>query len=148
MSTERSSFNAWPHVCLKGLFSSSGTLHYSTEGVNLRVEVDPEIVRYYRSLIPRSIKTNPQAYSPHISVVRKEIVPNMTAWRKYEGKEIVFFYSNIICFGDVYVWLNVFCSELEDIREELGLSRSSEITRPPTGWDWTFHTTIGNFKGT
>src|ERR1035437_5892921 len=90
----------------ESFFESVGTLHYSETGLKLIVEVDPGISLFYRSLIPKYIKTNVQAYSPHISVVRKEIVPKLELFRKYEGQEVVFKYSNIINFGDVYVWLN------------------------------------------
>ena len=131
---------------MSSLFTSAGTLHYSEHGYKLAVDVDPEIVRYYRSFVPKHIKMNHQAYEPHISVVRKEVVPNLQFWRKYEGEQVVFQYSNFICFGELYVWLNVLCKRLEDIREELGLSRSSEITKPPEGFDWMFHCTLGNFK--
>lgn len=128
------------------LFQSTGTLKYSEHGLNLRVEVDPEIVRYYRAFLPKSFKCNHQAYAPHISVVRKELPLNMAAWRKYDNEPVVFEYANIVYSGEIYVWLNAYCRRLEDIREELGLPRTSEITRPPSGWDWTFHITIGNTK--
>ncbi len=131
------------------LYKSSGPLRYSQGdfGYKLIVEVDRGISDYYRSLIPKWIKTNPQKYPPHISVVRREVPVNLHHWGKYESKEIEFHYENIVHNGKVYYWLNVFATILEDIRVELGLPVSSEYTRPPDGWIKCFHTTIGNVKG-
>jgi hypothetical protein len=74
----------------------------------------------------------------------------MTAWKKYEGQEVVFEYSNLIYFSDTYCWLNAFSKRLEEIRTELGLRVVPEhpALYPPRrpGW-WTFHSTLGNFKG-
>ena len=126
------------------LYSSTGVIRYGF--TNLVVDIDPEIVRYYRALMPKYIQSNPQMYPAHISVVRKEVPPKMEFWRKYEGEKIEFFYSPIVHQGSVYFWLNVFCSRLEKIRVELGLSISSEYTRPPEGHVHTFHCTIGNSK--
>ena len=128
------------------LFRSVGILRYSQTGVNLRVEVDQGIADYYRSLIPKSIKPNRQAYPAHISVVRKETVPRMDLWRKYEGEELEFHYSPMIHSGTVYCWLNCFSTKLEEIRLELGLPVSSEYTRPPEGYVKCFHCTLGNYK--
>lgn len=127
---------------------SIGVLKYSKELRSLRVEVDPGISDYYRSLIPKWIVTRKQMYEPHISVVRKEIIPasNISLWGKYEGEEIEFYYSNIVRFGTVYCWLNVFCEKLEKIRLELGLPVDSIYTRPPDGFAKTFHMTLGNNK--
>ena len=126
--------------------TSTGILKYTPEPNNLKVEIDRGISDFYRSLIPKAIRPQSQAYHPHISVVRKEIVPNVNFWRKYEGEEIEFTYSNIIHFGRVYCWLNVFCKRLEEIRKELGLPVDSPYTRPPEGYFKTFHCTLGNQK--
>lgn len=128
------------------LYSSVGTLRYfqGDFGYKLIVEIDPQIMEYYRSLLPKYIKTNKQKYAPHISAVRKE-VPN-EYWGKYEGEKIDFYYSPIIQFGKVYCWLNCYCKRLEAIRLELGLPVSSPYTRPPEGFEKTFHVTLGNFK--
>lgn len=127
------------------LHKSNGILRYHPN--KLIVEVDQGINDYYRKLIPKWIKTNKQMYAAHISVVRKEIPPNMQYWGKYDGDEVEFYYENIIRFGTVYCWLNVFSTRLEEIRLELGLPVSSMYTLPPEGFAKCFHTTIGNFKG-
>lgn len=129
------------------LNKSSGVLKYSPEPNNLRVVVDPEIYKYYRSLIPKWFKTQPQMYEPHVSVVRREpVIPNIAVWGKYEGEEIEFEYSHEVFAGEVYCWLNVFCVRLEEIRRELGLRIDSPFTRPPDGYEKCFHMTLGNRK--
>lgn len=128
------------------LYESVGILRYSTEPSNLRVVVDPAIADYYRALIPKYIRTNRQMYPAHVSVVRKEIIPNVDFWGKYEGEEVLFYYSNTVNSGQVYYWINVFCKRLEEIRLELGLPVSSPYTLPPEGFHKCFHCTIGNAK--
>lgn len=129
-------------------FESSGTLRYSINPYKLIVEVDKDLAKYYRSMIPKYFKTNTQAYSPHISVVRNETPAKLEFWHKYEGEIIVFTYSNIIYQNDTYYWINVYSRQLEDIREELGLLRKSDFPSPhrPLEFDWTFHITVGNAK--
>jgi hypothetical protein len=70
----------------------------------------------------------------------------MDVWGKYENQEISFDYSGVVREGVVYFWLDVYCRDLEDIRAELGLSVSSEITRPPDSFKQCFHMTIANKK--
>ena len=129
------------------LYESVGILKYEDAPLmKLVVEVDPEISRYYRALIPKYIVSNRQMYAPHVSVVRNEIPPNMEVWRKYDGQEVVFKYSNIVYSSVNYIWINIFCSRLEEIRSELGLRVHSDYTIPPAGFNHCFHCTIGNFK--
>jgi len=132
------------------LFESVGVLRYSIKedyGYRLVVEIDPEIVNYYRALIPPwKGKPARQMYAPHISVVRNEVPINLDAWGKYEGEQVPFLYSNHIYHGTVYWWLNAFCTRLEAIRVELGLPVSSQYTMPPEGFVKCFHLTIGNMK--
>jgi hypothetical protein len=129
------------------ILTSSGVLRYSLESGQHRlvVEVDRELARYYRSLIPKWIDTNKPKYSAHISVVRKEVPIELDHWGKYEGQPAMFHYSPIVHCDEVYLWLNCFSTQLEEIRVELGLPIHSEYTRPPN-WFWCFHLTIGNFK--
>jgi hypothetical protein len=127
------------------MFKSIGTLRYFGDPYKLIVEIDPEISKYYQSLIPPYILYNKQRYEPHISVIRKEIIPNLQLWGKYEGQDFEFEYDNFIYMSKNYLWLNVFSGDLEIIRLELGLTKTSETTRSPDGRH-KFHTTIGNFK--
>ena len=46
---------------------------------------------------------------------------------------------------ETYYWLNVFCKDLEEIREELGLTKSGDVSLSPDGRH-KFHITIGNSK--
>lgn len=131
----------------KLLFQSTGALRYfHRTGYKLIVEVDPEIVRYYRTLMPKYIQSNPQMFAPHISVVREEIPPNLDLWGKYEGQKAEFSYTGTVHFGAIYCWLNVFSTQLEEIRLELGLPVSTQYTLPPEGFVKCFHCTVGNFK--
>jgi len=129
------------------LFLSSGKLVYSTLPIiRLVVEIDPDISKYYRSLIPKSISFSVPMHPAHISVVRKEIPPNLHLWNKHQNEQIEFEYDSDVCIGKLYCWLKVHSQVLETIREELGLPRHREnITLPP---DKTrcFHVTIANFK--
>lgn len=124
------------------LHKSCGILRYVPR--KLIVEVDPEIVEYYRHWL--QVTLNRQMYAPHISVVRKEEPPHMGFWGKYEGELVEFEYSHIVQSGSVYYWLNCYSQRLIDIRLELGLPAATSLTRPPDG-EWCFHCTIGNTKG-
>jgi len=127
------------------MYSSTGILRYSQNPYKLVVEADQGIADFYRSLIP--FKTNKPLYPAHISVVRKEEPVNVDLWGKHEGVEINFYYSGEIIFGQVYVWLNVFCTTLEGVRVELVLPSVSKYTKPPEGFFDCFHLTVANFKG-
>ncbi len=127
------------------MFKSIGTLRYFNDPFKLIIEIDPEISNYYQALIPKYVDYNKQRYAPHISVIRKEVVPNLYLWRKYEGQEVEFEYENHIYISPNYMWLNIYSEKLEAIRLELELTKTSEITRSPDGRH-KFHTTIGNFK--
>ena len=131
--------------------SSYGLLKYSeiaSHHHRLVVEVDGELARYYYSIIPKWIDVNKPYWPAHITVVRpfKEKVVNLRVWRKYEGEVIEFKYQNYLHSGQLYFWINVFCIRLEEIRAELGLSITSEFTRPPDGFSKCFHCTIANMK--
>lgn len=126
------------------VFTSSGQLKYIH--TKLIVEVDQDIINFYRKLIPKYYYVKPQMYKAHISVVRKEKVPNSKFWEKYEGKLIDFYYLNKVYNSETYWWLNCFSKELEDIREELGLPINEIYIQPIEGFKKTFHCTLGNTK--
>jgi hypothetical protein len=127
------------------MFKSIGKLLYHNDPYKLIVEVDEAISDYYQSFMPKYIEYNKQRYTAHISVIRKEIIPNMDLWGKYNLQDIEFEYENYIYISPNFFWLNVYSEELENIRFELGMSRTSEITRSPDGRH-KFHITLGNFK--
>lgn len=131
------------------LFKAKGVLKYEigNSGYKLIVDrVDPGISLFYRSLIPKWFRTQPQKYPPHISVVRKETPKNLKAWGKYEGQVIEFFYDPYIWNGTQYWWLNCFSKELEDIRTELGLENKIWDIDPEPGYSKCFHMSIANSK--
>jgi hypothetical protein len=127
------------------MFKSSGTLLYSNNPYKLIVSVDNEIGRYYRSLIPPYHKVQKPLYDSHISTIRNEVPTNFLCWGKYQNRVVEFEYESFIYNDELYYWLNVYCQDLEDIREELGLQNTSPFTRSPDG-KHRFHITIANLK--
>jgi len=147
---------------------SIGTLRYGRSSYWLVVDVDPQLVAYYRRLLPQRVEysltigkvrydpvcldaeghwviINPQRYDAHISVVRNEVPTDLSSWGKYDGQDVEFEYEHEVRHDDKYWWLDVYCERLEAIRGELGLSVTSVLSRPPDG-RWCFHCTIGNTK--
>ena len=120
------------------MFESTGIIHYGPE-IRVILSVDQGITDYYRSLLPKSIRTNPQKHPAHVSVVRREVPPNMDVWMKHEGEAVVFKYYTDIINDETYYWLNVECERLKEIRVELGL-------KPYPWWRNSYHITIGNVK--
>ena len=105
------------------------------------LELGRDFANYYRSLIPKCIKTQAQAYDAHITIVRGGLEPivNMEAWGKYQDKEIFFYYLPMFrYYKNVYV-LDAFSKELNDIRLELGLTQWRQGYR-------RFHITVANDK--
>ena len=131
------------------MFISSGTLRYSYEdGYKVIVEIDDDLARYYYSLIPKYYRIQRPRYKPHVTVVRvkQEMPTQLKYWGNYEGDTIVLRYSGDIRFDNDYYWFPVWSTELEKIRRELGLSDTSRILKPPTGFKKNFHCTIANTK--
>lgn len=129
------------------MHKSTGLLKYS-DGYRLVLEADPEIARFYRSLIPPWMTVNKPAWPAHITVVRfgREVPLKKAYWNAHHGEKVTFQYSPTIHVGETYYWLNCFCKRLEAIREELGLPVVSQYTLPPEGFERCFHMTIGNKK--
>lgn len=133
-------FSKW--LMTEARHNSTGTLRYG-ENNRVTLEIDPELVRYLLTMMPKYVEVQPQMYRPHITVVRTRIEsvdPDHPAWGKHEGKKIPFEYDPHIYYQEPYYFLKAYSKELEDIREELGLPRM----RP--GFK-NFHFTIGNTKG-
>lgn len=114
------------------------------EGFKLIVEVDPELGRFYRSLIPKYLHPQPTRYAPHITVVRKE-VPLVEAWSHLDSSQINFSYDPEIRYNDVYFWLRCWSTTLLKLRLGMGLPEHTEYTRPPDGEE-CFHCTVANTK--
>lgn len=128
-------------------FLSSGPLRYSMspEGYKLIVEVDPEITRFARALIPKHLYPQPTRYAAHITVVRKETPVRIEAWGAFEGREVTFAYSPTVDHDDVHFWLCCWSPFLLSVREGLGLPSMTELTRPPNGED-CFHSTVATAR--
>jgi len=123
------------------MFSSTGIFRYGPD-IRAVVEIDSNIVEYYKSLIPKYYYLNPQKYDPHITVVRinKELPLNMAVWMKYEGTKIDFEYSPVIQKDGAYWFLDVYSQKIGDIREELELPRFRFADRP------CYHISLANSK--
>jgi len=131
---------------MNNLISACGKIIYDDNDYKLYVDIDDDISKFYLSLIPKYIANpNHQKYNAHITVVRNELPINLKNWRKYENYNIDFFYSPNIQTNNIYFWLNVYSSFLINLRKELGLPETSELSRPPSG-EKCFHITIGNLK--
>lgn len=121
------------------LFDADAKLQYYSD--YCVAYVDQGIVDFYRSLIPKAYKPNPQMWPAHITVSRKRIEcpPNKEVWKKYEGQSVRFTYSNEIHTDGIYYWLNTWSDEIGRIREELGL----DYYRQPFN---SYHLSLGNLK--
>ena len=130
------------------VFTSTGILRYRDPS-RVTLDVDAELARYYRSLIPKAMPVQPTRWSAHITVVRggKEPIPEVCAgmWKRHEGELVLFHYAAYVHFDRGYYWLNTWSPRLSEIRYELGLPLKSRWTRPPPGWE-CFHVTVGNAK--
>jgi hypothetical protein len=125
-------------------FTSIGKIVYDPTAGNAKnpwwviVECPKDILDYYHHWIKKeeNIKLNKPLFGAHISVVRGEEPPleKQNLWRKYHEKEITFSYQHEVENLNEYYWLSVECPELNELREELGLSPEVEFG---------FHLTIG-----
>lgn len=86
------------------------------------------------------------AWGAHVSVVRGEKPKDLSVWNKHKNKKISFEYSpEYLNTNGKHFWIKAFSRQLEDIREEMGL------TPQPTYFDKRdgktkvnpFHLTIG-----
>jgi hypothetical protein len=114
---------------------SSGIFGYE-DGWWLLLRCDKEIVKYYCWLSKRygRIIEMGSRYGSHISVVKGDTPKDTERWKSLEGESCNFMYSNQIRYEQGYAWLDVQSSELEDIREKLGLTRCP---------NFSFHLSLG-----
>lgn len=124
------------------MLTSYGHLKYRNSW--LVVEVNEDFSRYYRSLLfsySPSLKANKPKYEPHITVIagrHENISPtNKHLWGKHENERVIFQYDFNIVLDREYFWLPIECKRIEDIRENLGLSRRIKVP---------WHLTIANLK--
>lgn len=100
---------------------------------------DEDLRKYYTSLLERDrwIKVMIPKWGSHISVIRGDgevVSPEYRyLWNKYHEHGIEFEYSVDVeeaygGNGRYYYWLPIKCSQILDIREELGLSREPIVS--------------------
>lgn len=131
-------------------FRSTGPLRYGFEedyGFKLVVEVDPEIHRLARWLVPAEFGIIKPRYSPHITVVRRETPVVMERWGTDEGRTVEFWYETYVRNDETYWWLRVFSDDLAQVRKELGLLAYGRTSMAPD-LKRCYHMTIGNVKPT
>lgn len=123
------------------LIESSGQLIVYSK--KIYVDIDPSIVQLTRILMPKSYVHlyQPQKYKPHISVVRHQIFDRSLVVNQL----VTFTYDSDPIFGETYAWFKVYSEQLINVRLSLGLSKTSNVSRPPNGEE-CFHITIGNSK--
>lgn len=131
------------HAVPSYMYRSTGVLEYDpharikSEPWWCILRTDPEIVRYYQWWLKKRYKLGFEKtiWGSHISVNRGAEPLHKRFWKKYKGKKIQFTYDNEIYQPNPkFFCVNAYSTQLEEIREELGLSRL-----PPFG----FHITIG-----
>lgn len=125
-------------------YKSKGIIRYegdTNDHFKVIVEVDPEITRLARFLIPKYLPWNYPKYAPHISVVRKEIPPLRQNWGLYSDQWVDFEYDPEVSSDETYYWLRVFAPALSDLRVGLGLPPSRSPKK-----DALFHITVANRK--
>lgn len=124
------------------MFNSTGRLIYDPYArIKKRpwwaiVKTDEELIRYYQYWIKQhyDVAFEKTVWGSHISVVRGQEPVNKAAWGKYKNEKISFDYSHEVYRVQYFLCVDVTCPRLEEIRLELGLSRTP-IAK--------FHLTIG-----
>jgi len=137
------------------MFEATGKLIYDPHA---RIKQDPwwlilkadeGIIDYYKHWINKEIaldfgginrvpiRFEKTVWGSHISVNRGTKPPKKNLWRKHQGENIKFTYSNRIYRVHWFFCVDAYSKRLEDIREEMGLSRI-----PPYG----YHITIGRIS--
>lgn len=102
---------------------------------------DKEIGEYYYNLIPKYYYAQRPMNQAHITVVSKYDATSrkMEFWGKYQDKVVEIEYEPFIERQGQYFGITCYSKELEDIREEMGLTRLMGDTI-------NFHMTVGNTK--
>ena len=104
--------------------------------------VDPELSKYYLSLIPKAWDVRPQMWRPHVTIVRKWIESDHVrrAWWGYrDGEAIDIKVRAGLQADDTYIWLNAVSRDIVSMRRVLGLPAMRK------GFN-VQHITVGNVK--
>lgn len=119
--------------------SSEGWVEYRENTCVLNI--DPQIAKFYRALLPKSYDIRPPKYPSHITIVRKFETPNENFKEKwYDGYYFKFYYGGPVKYNGVYYYLDCQSPGITKLRKELGL--------PAYRFDdnRSYHITIGNTK--
>ncbi len=122
------------------LYKAKGILHFNPKDVTQKhreqaewkkiamIVIDGDVDRYYSWFVNKrfSLKLTRNLRGAHVTFISDkgvdvELFDQVAA--KYEGKEVEFFYSNEPFTNGKHWWLRVFCTDIEPIREELGLHK-------------------------
>ena len=107
----------------------------------LILRCDPEIGRFYRGLYEKAShgisRLSEPLWGTHVSVIRDEKPPDLSAWKAPDGNTLTLQYENDLTFYGDYGVVSVHCPEVLDYRETLWLKRDPE---------YPLHMTIGNRK--
>ena len=128
------------------MFKSTGKLVYDNKKRRCVLLVDRGIAEFYRALIPKAQPWQIPMYPTHITVARTGIEKvSDKLWGYGSGRRVHFTYDPYVWIGKTYIFLDAFSSELEDIRENLGLPRQ-RMPHPVAKDYYCFHLTIANLK--
>ncbi|MHA2060721.1 MAG: hypothetical protein ACW963_00305 [Candidatus Sifarchaeia archaeon] len=129
------------------MFKANGKLIYDNDKRRCIVTVDDGIGRFYRALIPKSQRWLKPRYDVHITVVRTGIeTVSDDLWGYGDGMDISFTYDPYIWIGYKYIYLDAHSTDLEEVRESLGLPRLRMPHPSMTEARKCFHITIANMK--
>lgn len=130
-------------------------MYLSTARIEYRIEksghwvtawMDPEILNYYFTLIPKYYRVKKSGWKAHATVIRPEDNPVIgNDWGKYEGEIVHLIYDPYLWVDDErgIWWINLWCQKMDQIRVESNCTITSRITKPPwPGYSKCFHCTI------
>jgi hypothetical protein len=118
------------------LHRSYGSLIYEADAIKtapsklsenwIVLRVCDDLVNYYQYwLNKRGVAISRSSWKPHLSVVRGEKMQKeiFTEWISKNGNKISFEYEDELLCNKEFIWLNCWSSELNKLREKLGLYR-------------------------
>lgn len=95
------------------------------------VKCPDDIIYYYKYWVTKNQKftISSSAFGSHISLIRDEEPPNefKHLWKKREGMEVEFTYTPNFQTNGEYWWLDIQCPVLNEVRQELGLSKEPKF---------------------
>lgn len=129
------------------MFNSTAIIQYRNDpdGRWVTAWMDPSILDYYYTFVPKSRRVNKPRWKAHATIVRPEDNPTLESWGKHEGEVAKIIYDPYLWEDETrgIWWFNLWSQEMEQIRIELNCTIISRITKPPRpGYKKCFHCTI------